>query len=585
MHRSTRATGVLTVLESIRRERRGARARRRIQVASTIAIALAGGAVRGAGAGNGDAPVLNEVLYDAPGADAGQEFIELAAGRAACPLAGCVLERGNGGRPDDWQSVWSAAPDDSIPPGGHFVVGGAAVLPLPAATVELGLQNGPDACRLLRDGVVIDLLGWGEQTHPGYAEGSPAPDVAAGTSLARIPDGQDTDDNARDWQPLRTPCPGQPNRAPPPLRLESPGHHSSGQGLYTLHLAWRLTRDGQLPAADAALSVLDLADDCLICGEAQLLAGPIEVAVGELEVGEAVEGEIGVTGPPAGTGTLSLLVEAGTRRDTLPVAVRVGPGALRVTELMVRPPAGSGEWIEVVNASAQAVDLRGYALSDARLELVALAGGRWDGTTRGAAADAAWMLGAGAVAVVAAAPPPVGAALVLDGWPALNDGGDRVRLVDAAGRTSEDVPYAGAWVVDGASLERLDLDLPAEERTTWVPAIDGTPGDWRSSFGAPSADFVTVAVPAVGGAPCVVTLAAPLRDGCLRLYRLDGRRVAAACGDALSGRTRWVWDRRDAGGDELPPGLYLLDLEGERWSDGRTVRARTVVGWGVAARR
>jgi hypothetical protein len=44
--------------------------------------------------------------------------------------------------------------------------------------VDLHLQNGPDAVRVIRDGEVIDLLGWGEHTYPEFYMGEPADDVS-----------------------------------------------------------------------------------------------------------------------------------------------------------------------------------------------------------------------------------------------------------------------------------------------------------------------------------------------------------------------------------------------------------------------
>ena len=84
-------------------------------------------------------------------------------------------------------------------------------------------------------------LGWGEHIHAEYVEGDPAPAVPAGTSLGRVPDGVDTEQNARDWQPLLAPSPGAKNRAIPPFLISSPGHHSTGHGHFALDLAWRMT--------------------------------------------------------------------------------------------------------------------------------------------------------------------------------------------------------------------------------------------------------------------------------------------------------------------------------------------------------
>jgi len=68
------------------------------------------------------------------------------------------------------------------------------------------------------EGEVLDALGFGDfgggEVFAG--EGMPAPDVAAGASLARRFANVDTDDNAADWIELAVPTPGAAPLAPVP---------------------------------------------------------------------------------------------------------------------------------------------------------------------------------------------------------------------------------------------------------------------------------------------------------------------------------------------------------------------------------
>jgi hypothetical protein len=72
------------------------------------------------------------------------------------------------------------------------------------------LQNGPDAVRLVSGSTVLDALGYGTVPKTGVfaGEGTAAPDVTAGLSLARWYANVDTDDNADDFRSLSTPTPG-----------------------------------------------------------------------------------------------------------------------------------------------------------------------------------------------------------------------------------------------------------------------------------------------------------------------------------------------------------------------------------------
>jgi len=60
------------------------------------------------------------------------------------------------------------------------------------------------------DGQILDSVGWGTATNA-FVEGTPAPAPAAGQSIARRPDGHDTDANAADFAVASAPTPGAAN--------------------------------------------------------------------------------------------------------------------------------------------------------------------------------------------------------------------------------------------------------------------------------------------------------------------------------------------------------------------------------------
>ena len=164
-------------------------------------------------------PLVAEVFYDAIGDDTGLEFVELYNPEArAWPLAGARLEAGDGAGPDRWITRWTGAGAGTIPPHGRFVIGGALVVPAPQAVVDLGLQNGPDAVRLLWPDGAAEVVGYGALDYPEYFCGSPAPDVSSGLSLSRIPDDADSGQNALDFRPA-APSPGRANQPERDLAL------------------------------------------------------------------------------------------------------------------------------------------------------------------------------------------------------------------------------------------------------------------------------------------------------------------------------------------------------------------------------
>ena len=155
--------------------------------------------------------VVNEVDYDQVGTDTGG-FVEIAnTGDAAAPLEGLALVLVNGGDNAEYaRSVLTGTLD-----AGAYVV------------VQVDPQNGaPDGVALVdtASGELLDALSYeGAITAAtidgrtySLVEGTVLPDTTADSnavegSLARLPDGKDTNDAATDWAFTQTATPGGPN--------------------------------------------------------------------------------------------------------------------------------------------------------------------------------------------------------------------------------------------------------------------------------------------------------------------------------------------------------------------------------------
>jgi hypothetical protein len=183
----------------------------------------------GGGADVGSGPVvINELYYDAPGADTGS-FIELK-GPPGASLEGYRLQGVDGNSPPgsfyaelvfnathafDANGYFVIAQDDTVP-----IAAGAAFRINPFAN----LQNGPDNVVLLGpDDAIVDAVGYTgiggtfAETLTFVGEGRAASGVAAPKTLSRLPDGADTNDNIVDFLGGQggQPTPGAPN-APAP---------------------------------------------------------------------------------------------------------------------------------------------------------------------------------------------------------------------------------------------------------------------------------------------------------------------------------------------------------------------------------
>ena len=181
----------------------------------------------------GDAGILviNEVDYDNPGADT-QEFIEIHnPGPEDIALAGLALVLINGGSGVEYDRYALDEAAAVLPAGGYLVIGSASLLAtLPADTLRLALggslQNGaPDGLALVDtvgarvldalsyEGTIIEAQISELSEAVTLVEGLPTPvvdDNALG-SLARTPNGQDTDVARDDWQYAPVPTPGASN--------------------------------------------------------------------------------------------------------------------------------------------------------------------------------------------------------------------------------------------------------------------------------------------------------------------------------------------------------------------------------------
>lgn len=156
--------------------------------------------------------VINEVVYNDSGTD-DEEFVELR-GTAGLSLQGYELVGVNGNGGTDYRTVTLTG---VIPGDGYYVVAMNATVPNGDQIDGSTWQNGPDSIelRFTNQGgstVVVDKVCYGDAGGVLSCEGTHAPD-ASSASLARCPDGSDTNDNSVDFVIDVTPTPGVINDA------------------------------------------------------------------------------------------------------------------------------------------------------------------------------------------------------------------------------------------------------------------------------------------------------------------------------------------------------------------------------------
>jgi hypothetical protein len=273
---------------------------------------------------------LSEVHYDPAGPEPEGEWVEIYnAGSARVSLDGYKLgdEETRSGR----EGMYSFPPGAGLPPGSALVVANeasafqAAYGSMPDfelsdtdpavpemlkygawASGPVSFGNGGDELLLLDPGdQVVDALSWGSSA---FAFNPPAPDVAEGHSLERLPANRDTD-SAADWVDQDVPGPGTVRLlAPSPTPTPSPTSTSPGSPTPTPSPGASAT-----PSPTSSLTPTPT-------------AGPSPTA--------------GPTAPPA--------------------------NHLLVSEVFYDSPGSDAaeEWIELYNPTGSQVDLNGYKLGD-----------------------------------------------------------------------------------------------------------------------------------------------------------------------------------------------------------------------------
>jgi len=539
---------------------------------------------------------LNEIYYDHPGADAGYEFIELwNPADTTVSLAGYRLQAGDGAGPARWRGLWQGSAADALPPHSRFVVGEALVVPPPDRVTTLGLENGPDAVRLVAPDGATQTVGYGALTFSEYFDGAPAPDVDAGYSLARVPDGVDTHDNARDFVALSPPTPGGPNRPERDVALTqsggaepaivAPGEATRASAILvnrgagalqageTAVLLWS-ARAPDVPS-DSPAPVGDFSADSLVAQDDEL---------GGLEAGDSLP--VALSWAPAAPGAYRIALaaridddgEAGN--DRLESYVRAGVGPLVVSEVMYAPEPGDPEWIEV-RARGASVDLTRFRLTDATGKPA-----RIDGRTLAyLEPDSAAILTEDVDAFLAAHAGTRARVFAAAPWPILNNTAsdparpaDRVVLSDERGCVSDAMSYAGGGPA-GYSLERRDDQAMGSDAANWgVSAIaGGTPLAPNSLLVAPARAGLSLSarVWRRGAGPPRLEVAYRLgwERALLRVSVFDARgreRSRLVDGPAAASGTV-EWDGR-ASGQALPPGAYFVALEARPAQGGARIR-------------
>ncbi len=533
--------------------------------------------------------VINELYYDHPGGDTGYEFVELI-NISDNPVAAVDISLDfHNGSDTGWETIWTGE-TGLIAPGGLYLVGGVFVSPLPDAVSGFSIQNGPDAIRVCLSGMETDRIGYGGLEDPDYCELAGTPALTAGLSVSRVPDGTDTNHNAADFSET-SPSPGSWNLARRDAGI-GPGGSTRSAGVLDIDgyesVEFELYNHGiyDFSPGEIAVEIFDSTESSRLVVETVVFTETIEPGTGFV-FGITVQLSPGYHWVLA---RLRLAADERTGNNTTTLVRRVGGPALILSEVLCYPADGCPQFVELYNAGVAPVDINGFLLRDKSHGYTVVT------------SQACSIPPGGFIAVTPDAGElvrcfpsmPAGTALQHEGtWPALNRTGsagladsvvlaDRLSLIVAA----VDYPPVGADH-KGRSLERIDMYTSglyaawvlsndpsgaspgrSHNRALFDPPPAGTVGVSPRTFSPYAGETVTVAVSSTEGVRVVAGIHDTLGH---RLAELGTSTVSPAV---------FVWGGMGAGGDPVPPGLYIVVCEFFSESGVRLDSQKVVVGCG-----
>ncbi|MBT4291651.1 hypothetical protein HOD41_03090 [bacterium] len=527
--------------------------------------------------------MLNEVMYDPAGSDAGKEFIELYnSGSEPLSLLGVQVAFANGANGPDWQARWVGSEHHSIEAGGFFLIADTGWAGSADAIVNLDLQNGPDGIMLTREGVYLDLLGYGPLQHEGLCEEIPHPGSGSGNSLGRKPDGYDTDFNNVDWFMLEEPNPGSENFRQfsiASVDLEhSPPVLLSGSGTVVSKIT--LFNDGL---------------QNILSTNVQISADGVEVGstyITEIESGSSADVYLTWSISHAGSYEIELTF-SNIELQTINLGVyQSGLLGLVLSEVMAAPSAESCEWIEVENCTGEVMSLSGYRIKDADndsqpIPNVSIFPNQKIIIVQDADVFTQWWLSEQQNGAWPDCSMPV--LVELDGsWPTINNSApddrnyaDYICLMLPERVVIDWLQLGVSWPIPAArSVERVNSEPIGDPSWNWRPSTAparSTPGCSNSVSGGPVVNSAVIAKPnpVKNGVQHISFFVSPPATGWqARIFNLSGRCVRELGGDQLGEGPRDIfWQGNDDNGKQLSSGGYILlvqqvnDSNELLWSD------------------
>ena len=512
--------------------------------------------------------VINEVYYDHPGSDTGYEWIELYNN-------GIVNEQLQGATLKSAGSTWGNSytfPAFVLRPGRYLLVAEEFV-PNAQFYAKLNFENGDTATDGIRytspDGTYTDtVLYCSPNTHAlsgdtGIVATLFAPDVAAGSSLARRVDGMDSNNCAVDFIAEASPSPGVSN----PLNCDYALLHPS--------LSWNLgTADLQLCVKNIGTQSPQVLGHLSIWQEGTELYS-YEVSPIEPHDSVLVQASFFCAAEP-----ITIILELAGDPNLANNSISLNPGggatpSVYINEFLADPDSGNQEWLELYKSTVSAA--ADYRIKDATQGSISFSLPSGMGY---------YVICTNTASLLSRYPNcPSAAVIQATSWVNLNNDGDSLVLF-CEDVTLDSLAYSGLGITKGVSRERY---VDEDNNVQWRNCYDrygATPG--RENSNPPALDLPAQGSIGINGSPCKAQagesisiiynlLTASNRVSC-KVFDLNGNKIRTLADNLNCNQSGvLVWDGRKEGGKYAERGLYFILWESQATEGGSAIRKQLSV--------
>lgn len=322
-----------------------------------------------------------------------------------------------------------------------------------------------------------------------------------------------------------------------------------------------VTNAGFGPARGIALS---LYDDLDLSAPGAMLAKIGSATVASVDEGERSDATVEWSGAPPGIHRIVAKVD--TDGDSLnnsgavTLTVRHSQPLVIISEYLANPTSqGPGEWVEITNVADFAINLRATRIGDSSGASVL------PPDVSVMSPGAFWVLTESEAAFRAFYPLFTGSLVQIPGWRDLNNSGDRIRLLGAAGEIIDSLSLRTLY--DGnRSVERLELSATFAGPDDWARSVDpsgATPGQPNSVNRDQTGSFeVSVSPnPIYLSAEQSAQIAYRMEIGellTLRIYDRAGHLVRTIADKMPAATGTTFWNGTTNAGGHVDPGAYIL---------------------------